>query len=123
MAGVIHVSSADNEMGCLRVYSGSHKLGRIQMNRGQLPEDLREQYSIENATVVEAQAGDVVFFDYRTLHGSMPNRSSRVRKTVLVQMHAGDDRMDETGPAHPYSGIVLRGWNHAARKSLGNKLG
>jgi hypothetical protein len=123
MAGVIHVSDADDEMGCLRVFPGSHKLGRIQTNRGQLPEELREEYAIENATVVEAEAGDVVFFNYRTLHGSMPNRSNRVRKTVLAQMHAGDDSMEETGPEHIYSGLVLRGWNHTARRSLGSKLG
>ena len=121
MAGVIFVSDATDEMGCLRVYPGSHKLGRVQ--RGEvLQEGLREEYPIEDATIVEAKAGDVVFFNYLTLHGSMPNRSNRVRKTVLVQMHSGEDEMEQPH-THPYSSLVLRGWNHAATRSSAAKAG
>ncbi len=115
MAGVIFVSDGTDEMGCLRVYPGSHKLGRVQ--RGEyLQEDLRQEYPIENATILEVKAGDVVFFNYLTLHGSMPNRSNQVRKTVLVQMHAGDDEMEQPHN-HTYSALVLRGWNSAATRS------
>ncbi|BCM93831.1 hypothetical protein IAD21_05722 [Abditibacteriota bacterium] len=115
MAGVIFVSDATDEMGCLRVYPGSHKLGRVQ--RGEyLQEGLREEYPIENATILEVKAGDVVFFNYLTLHGSMPNHSSQVRKTVLVQMHSGDDEMEQPHH-HTYSALVLRGWNSAATRS------
>ena len=121
MAGVIFVSDATDEMGCLRVYPGSHKLGRVQ--RGEyLQEGLREEYPIENATVLEVKAGDVVFFNYLTLHGSMPNRSSRVRKTVLVQMHAGADEMEQPHN-HTYSGLALRGWNYAATRSTASAAG
>jgi phytanoyl-CoA hydroxylase len=115
MAGVIFVSDATDEMGCLRVYPASHKLGRVQ--RGEvLQEGLREEYPIENALVIEAKAGDVVFFNYLTLHGSMPNRSKQVRKTVLVQAHAGADEMEQPH-THTYSGLTLRGWNYAATRS------
>ncbi len=121
MAGVIFVSDATDEMGCLRVYPGSHKLGRFQQGNYLQGADA-EKYSIENATVLEAKAGDVVFFNYLTLHGSMPNRSSQVRKTVLVQMHSGQDEMEE-GHDHTYSGLVLRGWNHAATRSKAASAG
>ncbi len=76
MAGIIHVSDATDEMGCLRVYEGSHKLGRILGSGGQNESDVLEKHPIEGAKVMEAEAGDVLFFNYFTLHGSMPNRSS-----------------------------------------------
>ena len=92
MAGIIHVSNATDEMGCLRVYPGSHRLGRMPESNGQGADDqVLKDYPLERALVVEAEPGDVVFFHYFTLHGSMPNRSTKVRKTVLAQLHRGDD--------------------------------
>ncbi len=111
IAGIIHVSDATDEMGCLRVYPGSHKLGRIEGADGRRQNDVIDQYPIENATIVEAGAGDVIFFHYLTLHGSMPNRSDRVRKTVLCQLYAGTDRIEDCNH-HPNERTVLRGWNH-----------
>jgi len=121
MAGVIFVSDATDEMGCLRVYPGSHKLGRFQTGNYLEGADA-EKYSIENAKIIETKAGDVVFFNYLTLHGSMPNRSSQVRKTVLVQAHSGEDSMEQPHH-HPYSGLTLRGWNHAATRDAAANMG
>ncbi|MEL6957376.1 MAG: phytanoyl-CoA dioxygenase family protein [Pseudomonadota bacterium] len=119
IAGIIHVSDATDEMGCLRVYPGSHKLGRIEGSNGRQQNDVIDQYPIEDATVVEAKAGDVVFFHYFTLHGSMPNRSDRTRKTVLCQLYSGQDHVED-GCAHPDERMVLRGWNHhISRKAAG----
>ena len=115
IAGIIHVSDATDEMGCLRVYPGSHKLGRIEGADGRRQNDILDQYPIDDATVVEAKAGDVVFFHYFTLHGSMPNRSDTVRKTVLCQLYSGSDRVED-GNTHPDEAMVLRGWNHAATR-------
>ncbi len=113
IAGIIHVSDATDEMGCLRVYEGSHRLGRVSGTNGQesSPAAVLSNYPIEKATAIEAEAGDVVFFHYFTLHGSMPNRSASTRKTVLIQMHAGDDKV-ENGIDHPNENLVLNGWNH-----------
>lgn len=120
MAGVIHVSKATDEMGCIRVYPGSHKLGRLQGSWGQSVSDLLlNEYPIEKSMPAECEAGDVLFFHYFTIHGSMPNRSSAIRKTVLVQMHAGDDTVEE-GNMHPEECLVLRGWNsHMTRNRAG----
>jgi ectoine hydroxylase-related dioxygenase (phytanoyl-CoA dioxygenase family) len=121
LAGVIHVSAATDEMGCLRVVPGSHKLGRMSDSSGMsdtLSDSLKD-YPIEDATVIEAGPGDVVFFNYLTLHGSMPNRSTRTRKTVLVQLHAGDDAVEE-GNTHTNARLALQGWNSHARRSLAN---
>lgn len=123
MAGIIHVSEATDGMGCFRVYPGTHKLGRVAATSGQIPNELLEKYPLEGAVPLEAKPGDVVFFHYFLLHGSMPNRSNRVRKTVLVQMHAGDDQV-EPGNAHPNERLVLRGWNHhATRKRVDGAKG
>jgi len=109
IAGIIHVSEATDEMGCLRVCPGSHKLGRMADANGR--GEALTDYPIERATVVECAPGDVIFFHYFTLHGSMPNRSGKVRKTVLCQLYAGTDSI-EPGNTHPDERLVLRGWNH-----------
>ncbi len=112
IAGIVHVSEATDEMGCLRVYPGSHRLGRVEGLDGRDWHDALADYPIENAVPLEAEPGDVVFFHYFTLHGSMPNRSASTRKTVLCQLYDGSDRV-EPGNPHPDERMVLRGWNHA----------
>ena len=121
IAGIIHVSEATDEMGCFRVYPGSHKLGRIEGTSGQIPSDILAKYPLEGGTPLEAKPGDVVFFHYFLLHGSMPNRSPRVRKTVLVQLHEGHDAVEERGLGHPYERLALRGWNHSTTRNSANR--
>ncbi len=121
MAGIIHVSSATDEMGCLRVYPGSHKLGRVENSSGQAESEVLKQYPLENAMPVEAEPGDVLFFHAFIIHGSMQNRSPKTRKTVLVQLYAGNDCVEE-GNAHPDEHLVLAGWNqYASRESAGQQ--
>ncbi len=117
IGGTIAVTRATNEMGCLRVYPGSQKLGRLSHSDGQeYSEFMEKNYPLERATIIEAEAGDVLFFHYLTIHGSMPNRSSQVRKNVLVQLHSGQDRV-EPGNGHVDSRLVLRGWSHVASQA------
>jgi len=54
---------------------------------------------------------------YFTLHGSTPNRSERVRKTVLAQLHSGDDYViDNPRVDHANECLVLSGWHgHMSR--------
>jgi len=120
LAAVIHVSRATDEMGCLRVYPGSHRLGRMDGAMGGT-DLLVQNYPIENSTPLEAEPGDVVFFNYLTIHGSMPNRSNEVRKTVLVQLHAGDDAIVE-GCTHPNERLTLAGWNHRSTRESANRV-
>ena len=123
IAGVVHVSEATDEMGCFRVYPGSHKeLGRCEgmMGSGQNAE-VHKQYPIDKATVLQAESGDVVFFHYFTLHGSMPNSSLKTRKTVLVQLYAGNDKVED-GNGHTDVRLVLRGWNHMATRSIAGSI-
>jgi ectoine hydroxylase-related dioxygenase (phytanoyl-CoA dioxygenase family) len=116
IAAVIHVSKATDEMGCLRVYPGSHRFGRVGDSSGQVDSEFLNRHPLDKALPLVAEPGDVAFFHYCTLHGSMPNRSSDVRKTVLVQLYAGNDHIEE-GNAHPDERWVLSGWNHFANRS------
>lgn len=116
IAGIIHVSEATDQMGCLRVYPGSHRLGRVEGANGRQQNDVLDQYPIADATPVECAPGDVVFFHYFTLHGSMPNRADRTRKTVLCQLYDGRDAI-EPGCPHPDERMVLRGWNHTISRA------
>lgn len=115
IAGILHVSEATDEMGCLRVVPGSHKLGRMQDSNGQKSPDWLKEYPVEEALPIPAEPGDVVFFHYFTLHGSMPNQSDKVRKTVLSQLYAGEDKLEETAN-HPDEQLVLRGWSSRATR-------
>lgn len=117
MAGIIHVSDATDEMGCLRVIPGSHKLGPLENSNGQGNVEFLEKYPLEDGTILEANAGDVVFFHYFTLHGSRPNVSSKIRKTVLSQMYSGHDTIVDSN-AHCNEKLVLRGWNYHTTRSL-----
>jgi ectoine hydroxylase-related dioxygenase (phytanoyl-CoA dioxygenase family) len=118
IAAIIHLSDATDEMGALRMYPGSHNLGRQKgtMGGGNVnnPNPVLKDYPLENGTVLEAKAGDVVFFHYFTLHGSMPNDSDETRKTVLVQMHSGDDLPDKD--RHLYSKVALQGSNSRLKR-------
>lgn len=120
IAGIIHVSGATDAMGCLRVVPGSHKLGRVAGTSGQEASEFLDGYPLDDALALEAGPGDVAFFHYFTLHGSKPNTSAQTRKTVLVQMYAGHDAI-EPGNRHPNARLVLRGWNHAAGRTVANE--
>ena len=114
LAAVIHVSRATDEMGCLRVVPGSHRMGRLEGSSGH---SVLDGYSLETALPLEAEPGDVAIFNYLTVHGSKPNRSAHTRKTVLVQMLAGDDCVDESVP-HTNERLVLRGFNHQVSRTI-----
>ena len=119
IAAVIHLSDATDEMGCLRVVPGSHKMGRVPNSGGQSA-DFAQRYPIEDSVALEASPGDVAFFHCFTVHGSKPNTSARTRKTVLVQMHSGDDVVED-GCQHPDEHLVLRGWNRRMTRDLANR--
>ena len=84
-AAIIHFDDAPIEKGCLRVVPGSHKLGPLTPDNPRDNSLSMEKYPIESAHPCEAQAGDVLIFNYLTIHGSGINVSKEARTTVLVQ--------------------------------------
>lgn len=90
-AAIIHFDDAPLEKGCVRVYPGSHKLGWIKEIRAGDNSLSPEKWPLEKATACPAEAGDVLFFSYLTIHGSGINSSNEARTTVLVQMRDPTD--------------------------------
>ena len=118
IAAIIHLTESNEKMGCLRVVPGSHKLGKIKNSHGHVS---KSKIHKENSAVpLIAKRGDVVFFHCCTLHGSMTNKSTRPRKTILIQLYSGNDEVID-GNYHTNVQLVLRGWNSSAtRESVGN---
>jgi ectoine hydroxylase-related dioxygenase (phytanoyl-CoA dioxygenase family) len=106
-AAIFHFDDAPLEKGCLRVVAGSHKLGPLPHEGSfHLPLD---KYPLEDATILEATAGDVLFFNYLTIHGSGVNTSSEARTTLLVQFRDPEDKpLDEQHKSRG-QGMILRG--------------
>lgn len=109
IAAIFHFDDAPLEKGCVRVVPGSHKLGMIE----HLPEGgwhlPFEQYPLEASVACPAQAGDVLFFSYLTIHGSGVNVSSEARTTLLVQMRDPSDPPSVKTHESRGQGMILRG--------------
>jgi ectoine hydroxylase-related dioxygenase (phytanoyl-CoA dioxygenase family) len=111
IAAIVHIDDATVENGCMCVVPGSQRLGPIEhRNDGNfyLPLD---EWPLENAVPVEAQAGDLLLFGYCMVHGSYVNRSDRPRRIVLVQMRSPSDRPLDDSHRSPGQGTMLRGYN------------
>jgi phytanoyl-CoA hydroxylase len=109
-AAIFHLDDAPERKGCVRVVPGSHKRGPLDHNpegNYHLPV---EDWPLDAAIPIEAEAGDVLFFSYLTVHGSGVNRSDEVRTTWLVQFR--DPADPPTTDRHTQSrgqGMMLRG--------------
>jgi len=106
-AAIFHFDDAPIEKGCLRVVAGSHKLGPLDHEGSyHLPLD---KYPLEAATICEAKAGDVLFFNYLTIHGSGVNTSSEARTTLLIQFRDPEDKPLNDAHKSRGQGMMLRG--------------
>lgn len=108
IAGVFHFDDAPLEKGCIRVVPGTHH-APIEHQQGggwHLP---FEQYPIESSVPCPAEAGDVLFFSYLTVHGSGINVSSEARTTLLVQMRDPADPPTVQTHLSRGQGMILRG--------------
>ncbi|WP_193107435.1 phytanoyl-CoA dioxygenase family protein [Brachybacterium sp. FME24] len=82
-AAIFHFDDAPDAKGCVRVAPGSHKEGpREHDPKGSfhLPD-----FPLDQMVPQEAEAGDVLFFTYFTVHSSGINTSDEARTTWLVQ--------------------------------------
>jgi phytanoyl-CoA hydroxylase len=109
LAASVHLDDADDENGCLRVIPGSHKQGPLP-HVGKFYLDAKE-YPIESGTLCPAKAGDVLFFNYLTIHGSKPNRSERIRRNVLFQYRDPEDPMTVERHINWGQGLMISGVN------------
>ncbi|MFC4597644.1 phytanoyl-CoA dioxygenase family protein [Cohnella hongkongensis] len=109
LAASVHLDDADEENGCLRVVPGSHKQGPLpHVGRHYLD---HRTYPITDGTLCEAEAGDVLFFNYLTIHGSSVNRSERTRRNVLFQYRDPTDFPTENVHFDWGMGLMISGEN------------
>jgi phytanoyl-CoA hydroxylase len=109
MAAIFHFDDATLEKGCVRVIPGSHLQGPLDHNPEggwHLPID---QYPLEAAVACPAEAGDVLFFNYLTIHGSGVNVSNEARTTLLIQMRDPEDKPTVKTHESRGQGMMLRG--------------
>lgn len=109
LAAIIHFDDAPLAKGCVRVVPGSHKQGPLEHDPEGAFHLPLETYPVEQATPVEARAGDVLIFSYLTIHGSGVNTSDEARTTLLVQMRAPDDPPTDNSHQSRGQGMMLRG--------------
>jgi ectoine hydroxylase-related dioxygenase (phytanoyl-CoA dioxygenase family) len=89
LAASMHLDDANVENGCLHVVPGSHKEGPMtHVGRHYL--DAKE-HPLSSGIACPAEAGDVLFFNYLTIHGSPANKSQRTRRNVLFQYRNASD--------------------------------
>ena len=87
LAASVHLDDTDEENGCLYVVPGSHRQGPIEPTG----ESKNLDVPLEDGTPVPCAAGDVLFFNYLTIHGSGVNTSTRTRRNVLFQYRDPED--------------------------------
>lgn len=109
LAASVHLDDADEENGCLHVVPGSHKLGPLETAEHKHLD--QEEYPLEAGVALPAEVGDVVFFNYLTIHGSGVNRSERTRRNVLFQFRAADDLPLAAEHINWGAGLVVCGSN------------
>lgn len=115
-AAIMHFDDAPEEKGCVRVVPGSYK-------NGPLPHDPEGSFHlsptdwpIEMSVPCPAEAGDVLFFSYLTVHASGVNVSNEARTTWLIQFR--DPADPPLTDAHTFSlgqGMMLAGIDPTAR--------
>lgn len=114
LAAVLYLSDSDESNGCVRVWPGSHKLGPIPDSMGGNKE-VAARFPLADSIPAICTPGDIMFFSYLTVHGSLANRGEKSRKSVLFQLFSGSDVQSSAG--HPNSNLALRGWNHHMTRS------
>jgi phytanoyl-CoA hydroxylase len=88
LAASIHLDDTDEANGCLHVVPGSHSLGPLEATG----ESKNLDMPLGEGTALPCAAGDVLFFNYLTIHGSGVNRSTRTRRNVLFQYRDPEDK-------------------------------
>ncbi len=119
VAAIIHFDDAPLAKGCVRVVPGSHKQGPLEhIAEGAFHLPL-EEYPLDSAIPIEAEAGDVLIFSYLMVHGSGVNRSDEARTTLLVQMRAPDDPPLNDAHQSRGQGMMLRGIDPSGKLTHG----
>ncbi|MDQ3700417.1 MAG: phytanoyl-CoA dioxygenase family protein [Chloroflexota bacterium] len=113
---ILHVDGADEDGGCLKFLTGSHKLGALEHIREGSPHLDQTVYRIEDAVSCPADPGDVVFFSIHTIHGSSLNRRPRWRRVMRLGYRDPHNRQ-LSGQGYGRPGLMV----HGVRPKLGEE--
>ena len=119
IAAIIHFDDAPVEKGCVRVVPGSFKLGPLEHLKDGGHHLSTTEYPVAECTPCPAEAGDVLFFSYLTIHGSGLNESAEARTTLLVQMRDPEDLPIVETHLSRGQGAMLRGVDPLANHGPG----
>jgi len=94
---MLTLDDADESNGCFRLIPGSHRRGMLPGRQGEgvlgplftHP----DQFDERTAVAAEVPAGSLVFFSPHSVHGSLPNRSERPRRALVLTYQPGGLRM------------------------------
>ncbi|WP_329486614.1 phytanoyl-CoA dioxygenase family protein [Kitasatospora sp. NBC_01246] len=115
-AAIFHLDDAPEERGCVRIVPGSHRLGpleHVEEGSHHLP-----QVPSASALPLPAEAGDVLFFSYLTIHASGVNTSEEARTTWLVQFRdPADPPAVRTHDQSLGQGMMLAGVDPTGRRN------
>lgn len=96
----VHVVPTTEKNGCLRVVPGTSKLGLLAHEDSFSHLALsKDKFPLEKAVQVHGQPGDVVFFNYLTVHGSGNNNSDGPRPALCMQYRSAEDEQVWQGSA------------------------
>jgi ectoine hydroxylase-related dioxygenase (phytanoyl-CoA dioxygenase family) len=111
---LVHVDDVPPERGPLRFVEGSHQQGALEHieGEGQTPHLPTDEYPLEEATEVPAEAGDVILMSYHTIHGSRQNRAESMRRLVRVGYRDPANEQFE-GQALDRDGVIVAGRERA----------
>ena len=94
---MLTLDAADASNGCFRLIPGSHRHGLLPGRQGEgvlgplftHPDHFDES----RAVAAEVPAGSLVFFSPHSVHGSLPNRSERPRRALVLTYQPAGFRM------------------------------
>ncbi|SEM92313.1 phytanoyl-CoA dioxygenase family protein [Lihuaxuella thermophila] len=114
LAASVHLDDADPENGCIYVIPKSHQKGPLpHVGHHYLN---HKEYPITMGIPCPARAGDVLFFNYLTIHGSQPNKSDRIRRNVLFQYRDPSDPPTKDVHVNWGQGLMVCGENPVFRE-------
>ncbi len=111
---LVHLDETPLDSGCLHVVPGSHKNGPIEHVTGPdtapyLPPDIYHPDKLASLPV-PAKPGDMIFFNYCTIHWSSVNRTKEWRRSIRLGYHHPSMRPVGKDPKEPYDGIIAAGF-------------
>jgi len=115
---LVHLDDTSHANGEIRFLDASHKLGPLQHIREFVNDDGetetctphldQHRYCLEDTVAVPAEAGDVVVFNIRTIHGSYTNTTDDLRRMVRVG-YKHPDNAQRSGQSMGRPGLMVRG--------------